>query len=261
MKKTVSLMPCLDIRNGRVVKGIHFVDLIDAGDPVALATAYEADGADELGFFDIMATREKRRPAFDVLRRVTEAVRIPVMAGGGLQTVADVEAALEAGASRIGLTSAAFLTPSLVPEAVKAFGPEVIGVAMDAERNPKMPSNREIYIEGGSKATGVDALEFARQMAGLGIGRLLPNSKPGDGSKRGYDLDLIRGVSDATTLPTVASGGAGKLIHFLEAVKEGHARVLLAASVFHFNIFTVRQVKTYLAGQGISLHNPPVPKM
>ncbi len=261
MKKTVSLMPCLDVQKGRVVKGIHFVDLIDAGDPVALAAAYEADGADELGFFDISATREKRRTAFDVLRRVTEAVKIPVMAAGGLRTVAEIEAALEAGAQTIGLTSAAFLNPTLVEEAAKQFGPKIIGVAIDAERNQKMPSEREVYIEGGTKPTGVDALEFAKQMAGLGIGRLMPNSKPGDGAKRGYDLDLIRGVADVSKLPTVASGGAGKLIHFLEAVKEGHARVLLAASVFHFNLFTVRQVKAYLASEGVAVHNPPTARM
>jgi len=261
MKKTVSLMPCLDIRKGRVVKGIHFVDLVDAGDPIVLAQRYEADGADELGFFDIAATREKRRTAFDVLCRVAEAVKIPVMVGGGLQTVAEIEEALEAGAQTIGLTTAAFLNPALVEEAVKQFGSQVIGVAMDAEHNPKMPSEREIYIEGGTKATGVDALEFAKRMAGLGIGRLMPNSKPGDGVRRGYDLELIRGVADGTQLPTVASGGAGKLIHFLEAVKEGHASVLLAASVFHFNLFTVRQVKAYLASQGVTVRNPPIARM
>lgn len=261
MKKIVSIMPCLDVSKGRVVKGIHFVDLIDAGDPVALANRYQEEGADELGLFDITASREKRRPDFALLRRVAEAASIPVMAGGGLRTLVDVEAALEAGAQSVCLTSEAFLNPSLVTEAVKQFGPSVIGVAIDAERNFKMPSTREVYIQGGTTPTGMDALEFAKQIAGLGIGRLLPNSKPGDGSKRGYDLDLIRGVADATKLPTIASGGAGKLIHFLEAVKEGHAQTLLAASVFHFNIFTVRQVKAYLASQGLKLHNPPVAKM
>jgi imidazole glycerol-phosphate synthase subunit HisF len=261
MKNIVSIMPCLDVSHGRVVKGIHFADLIDAGDPVALATRYQSEGADELGFFDTTASREKRPPDFALLRRVAEAAQLPVMAGGGLQTLADVEAALEAGARSICLTSAAFLKPSLVEEAVQHFGAEVIGVSIDAERNSEMPSTREVYIQGGEKPTGVDALEFAKRMAGLGIGRLLPCSKPGDGSKRGYDLDLIRGVADTTKLPTVASGGAGKLIHFLEAVKEGHARTLLAASVFHFNIFTVRQVKTFLANQGVKLHNPPVARM
>ena len=261
MKKTVSLMPCLDIRGGRVVKGIHFSDWIDAGDPVALAATYAADGADELGFLDIVAMREKRRPAFDVLRQVTGAAKIPVTAGGGIRTLADVESALEAGAARVSLSTAAYLDPALVAEAVKRFGSQIIVVAIDADRNPKMPSKRELCIDGGRTPTGEDALEFAKKMAGLGVGRLLPTSIPGDGTKRGYDLDFIRGVAVATKLSTVASGGAGKLIHFLEAVKEGHADVLLAASVFHFGIFTVRQIKTYLLGQQVAVRNPPVPKM
>ncbi len=254
-------MPCLDICGGRVVKGIHFVDLIDAGDPVACATAYEASGADELGFLDITATVEKRRTVFDVLRRVTEAVKIPVTVGGGIRSLADVEAALAAGAAKVSISSAAFRTPVFVAEAVREFGGGLMVVAIDADRNPKLPSKREVYIDGGRTPTGVDAVEFAKDMAGLGVGEMLPTSKLGDGSKRGYDLDLIRGIADATKLPTVASGGAGKLIHFLEAVKEGHASTLLAASVFHFGTFTVQQVKVYLAGQGIPVRNPPVMKM
>jgi len=259
MKRTVSIMPCLDMREGRVVKGIHFVDLVDAGDPVACATAYEADGADELGFLDISATVEKRRTMFDVLRRVTSAVKIPVTVGGGIRSLADVESALEAGAKKVSISSAAFRDPAFVAEAVKRFGGKTIVVAIDADRNTKLPSKREVYIDGGRTPTGADAVEFAKKMAGLGAGTMLPTSKLGDGSKRGYDLDLIRGIADATRLPTVASGGAGKLIHFLEAVKEGHASTLLAASVFHFGIFTVRQVKAYLSGQGVAVHLPPVP--
>lgn len=261
MKKTVSIMPCLDIRGGQVVKGIHFVDLIDVGDPVACATAYEAAGADELGFLDITATVEKRRTVFDVLRRVTAAVKIPVTVGGGIRALADVEAALEAGAKKISISSAAFREPAFVAEAVKRFGGPRIVVAIDADRNPKLPSKREVYIDGGRTKTGVDAVEFARRMADLGAGEMLPTSKVGDGAKRGYDLDLIRGIADATKLPTVASGGAGKLIHFLEAVKEGHASTLLAASVFHFGIFSVKQVKSYLVGQGVAVRNPPTPAM
>jgi imidazole glycerol-phosphate synthase subunit HisF len=261
MKKIVNIMPCLDIRNGRVVKGIHFMDLIEVGDPVERATAYADAGADELGFLDIVATVENRRTAFDLLRRVTSAVKIPVTVGGGIQTLADVEAALKAGAKKVGLSSAAVRDPAFVAEAVKQFGGQAIVLAMDTDRNKKLPSHREVFIDGGRTATGVDAVEFAKKMAGLGVGGILPTSKMGDGSKRGYDLELIRGIVDATKLPTVASGGAGKLIHFLEAVKEGHASTLLAASVFHFGTFTVRQVKTYLASQGVGIHNPPVPKM
>jgi imidazole glycerol-phosphate synthase subunit HisF len=261
MKKTISIMPCLDIRGGRVVKGIHFVDLIDAGDPVACATAYEASGADELGFLDITATVEQRRTVFDVLRRVTEAVKIPVTVGGGIRSLADVEAALAAGAAKVSISSAAFRQPEFVEAAVKQFGGRTIVLAIDADRNSKLPSKREVYIDGGRTPTGVDAVEFAKTMAGLGVGEMLPTSKLGDGSKRGYDLDLIRGIAEATKLPTVASGGAGKLIHFLEAVKEGHASTLLAASVFHFGTFTVQQVKVYLASQGVRVRNPPVTKM
>ncbi|MDD3440174.1 MAG: HisA/HisF-related TIM barrel protein [Kiritimatiellae bacterium] len=259
MKKTIHIMPCLDIRDGRVVKGIHFVDLIDAGDPVACASAYEASGADELGFLDITATVEKRRTVFDVLRRVTEAVTIPVTVGGGIRTPADVEAALAAGAAKVSISSAAFRDPDFVAEAVKQFGGKRIVLAIDADRNRKLPSQREVYIDGGRTPTGTDAVEFAKRMAGLGVGEMLPTSKLGDGSKKGYDLDLIRGIADATKLPTVASGGAGKLIHFLEAVKEGHASTLLAASVFHFGMFTVQQVKVYLAGRGVPVRNPPEP--
>ena len=261
MKKTISLMPCLDIRGDRVVKGIHFADLIDAGDPVALAAAYEEAGADELGFLDIMATLEKRRTAFELLRRVTSAVKLPVTVGGGIRSLVDVEIALEAGAKKVSISTAAFREPAFMAEAVKQFGSKVIEVAIDADRNSKLPSHREVFIDGGHTPTGVDAVEFAKKMADVGVGSILPTSKLGDGARRGYDLDLIRGIADATKLPTVASGGAGKLIHFLEAVKEGHASTLLAASVFHFHFLTVRQVKAYLASQGVAIHNPPIQKM
>ena len=259
MKRTVNIMPCLDMRAGRVVKGIHFVDLVDAGDPVECATAYEADGADELGFLDITATVEKRRTTFDVLKRVTAAVKIPVTVGGGIRALADVEAALAAGARKVSISSAAFHDPAFVAEAVKHFGGAALVAAIDADRNPRLPSKREVYVDGGRTPTGIDAVEFAKKLADLGVGEMLPTSKMGDGAKRGYDLDLIRAIADATKLPTVASGGAGKLIHFLEAVKEGHAITLLAASVFHFGTFTVRQVKAYLVQQKVGVHNPPIP--
>ena len=254
-------MPCLDLRNGRVVKGIHFQDLIDIGDPVVLAKAYEEAGADEIGMLDITASPEQRPAEFDVLRRVAAAVKIPVTFGGGLASVTDVEQALAAGARRASLSSVAFRDPDLVAEAVKRFGGPHIVVAIDADRNAKLPSHREVRLDGGRTKTGVDAVEFARKMADLGAGELLPTSIPGDGAKRGYDLDLIKQIADATRLPVVASGGAGKLIHFLEAVKEGHASTLLAASVFHFGIFTIRQVKAYLASQRIPVRNPPVANM
>lgn len=256
-KRVVNIMPCLDICRGQVVKGIRFMDLVDAGDPVACAAAYEADGADELAFLDITATVEKRRTVFEMLQQVTAAVRIPVTVGGGIKTLADIEDALAAGAKKVSLSSAAFRRPELVREAAAQFGSAAIVVAIDAEINRKLPSHREVYIDGGRTPTGADAVEFAKKMADLGAGELLPTSKAADGSKQGYDLELIRAIVDATGLPTVASGGAGKLVHFLDAVREGHARTLLAASVFHFGTFTVRQVKAYLARQGVAVHNPP----
>ena len=257
MSEAVKIMPCLDIREGRVVKGIHFVDLIDAGDPVESAKAYEASGADELGFLDINATVENRRTTFDVLRRVTEAVKIPVTVGGGIKALGDVETALESGAAKVSISSAAFRNPEFVGEAAKRFGSGRIVLAIDADRNDALPSRREVFVDGGRTPTGEDAVEFARRMADMGAGEMLPTSKLGDGARRGYDLDLIRGIAEATKLPTVASGGAGKLVHFYEAVREGHASTLLAASVFHFGLFTVQQVKLYLAGQGVKVINPP----
>ena len=261
MNDTISIMPCLDILGGRVVKGLHFADLIDAGDPVALAAAYEESGADRLGFMDIGATAEERPPAFDLLRAVAGAVILPVTAGGGIRNLGDVEAALAAGAAKVSIASAAFRDPGFVAEAVRAFGSARIALALDADRSESLPSQREVYVDGGRTPTGVDAIEFAKRMADAGVGEIIPTSKMADGAKRGYDLDLIRGVAEATGLPTVASGGAGKLVHFLEAVREGHAGTLLAASVFHFGAFTVRQIKVYLAGQGIGVRNPPVTRM
>jgi len=249
-------MPCLDIRQGRVVKGVHFVDIVDAGDPVACAAAYEASGADELGFLDINATVENRRTLFDVLSRVTAAVKIPVTLGGGVKTVADVESALAAGAAKVSVSSAAYRDPAFVAEAVRKFGGDRVVVAIDADQNPSLPSKREVYIDGGRTPTGADAVEFAKQMAGLGVGSLLPTSKLGDGTQGGYDLHLTASIADATGLPTVASGGAGALQHFLDGVLVGHAATLLAASVFHFGTFTVRQVKDFLAAHGIPLLHP-----
>lgn len=260
MRKVIHVMPCLDIRDGRVVKGIHFADLIDAGDPVECATAYEAAGADELCFLDIAATVEKRRLVVDVLKRVTEAIKIPVMVGGGIASLKDVEAVLEAGAAKISISSAAFRNPEFVGKAVKRFGGERVVLGMDTDRNAALPSKREVYIDGGRTATGVDVMEFVRRVAGFGVGEIMPSSRLTDGAKQGYDLDLIRMIADETGVPVVASGGAGKLIHFVEAVKMGHASTLLAASVFHFGTFTIQQVKMYLHRRGIPVRDVPRPK-
>ena len=251
---TIRVVPCLDMKEGRVVKGVHFVDLQDAADPVEAAKAYSDGGADEIAFLDITATLEKRRTMFDVLEKVTAVVSVPVTVGGGIQSCGDVEQALASGASCVSISSAAFRQPNLVRESVKAFGPEKIVVAIDADENASCPSGREVYIDGGRTATGADAVEFAQQMADAGAGQILPTSKATDGVKTGYDLKLTRDIADATGLPVIASGGAGELEHFYEAATEGHAQAVLAASVFHFGVFTVRQVKEYLKERGLSVN-------
>lgn len=242
----VKIIPCLDIKDGRVVKGVRFVDLVDAGDPVEAARAYAEASADELVFLDITATVEKRRTLFDVLAKVTGAVDVPVTVGGGIKTLSNIEEALSAGAVGVSLSSAAFRDPGMIKEAVERFGSEKITIAIDIDENHDLPSGREVLIDGGRTPTGADALEFALEMARLGVGKILPTSKRADGTKDGYDLTFTRAVADATGLPIIASGGAGQLEHFYEAAVEGHAWGLLAASVFHFGIFTVRQVKEYL---------------
>jgi len=252
--QTVSIIPCLDMKDGRVVKGVHFVDLADAGDPVEAAKAYSDGGADEVAFLDITATVEKRRTMFDVLKRVAAVVDVPLTVGGGIKSCADIEDALEAGASCVSISSAAYRDPDMVKEAVGRFGSEKIIVAIDADANDACASNREVYIDGGRTATGTDAVEFAIQMAALGVGKILPTSKATDGTKDGYDLKLTREIADMTGLPVIASGGAGTLEHFYEAVEQGHAQAVLAASVFHFGTFTVRQVKEYLAERGVPVN-------
>jgi cyclase len=251
--ETVSVIPCLDMKDGRVVKGVHFVNLRDAADPVEAARAYADGGADELGFLDITATVEKRRTMFEVLKKVTAAVKIPVTVGGGIKSLADVEEALASGASAVSISSAAYREPSMVRAAVEKFGGDKIVIAIDVDTNAVLPSGREVYIDGGRTATGKDAVEFALEMAALGAGRILPTSKTADGTKRGYDIEVTRAIADATKLPVIASGGAGTLEHFYDAVAKGHASAVLAASVFHFGIFTVRQVKEYLRKRGVAV--------
>ncbi len=248
---TIRVIPCLDMKEGRVVKGVHFVDLVDAADPVEAARAYSEGGADEIAFLDITATVEKRRTMFDVLRRVAAVVDVPLTVGGGIKSCQDIEEALDSGASCVSISSAAYRTPEMVKDAVERFGSEKIVVAIDADMNASFPSRREVYIDGGRTATGKDAVEFAKEMANMAVGQILPTSKATDGTKDGYDLELTRAIADATGLPVIASGGAGKLEHFYEAVSEGHAQAVLAASVFHFGTFTIRQVKEYLKERGI----------
>ena len=247
----IKVMPCLDMKEGRVVKGVHFVDLRDAVDPVEAAKAYCDGGADEVAFLDITATVEKRRTMFDVLARVAAVVDVPLTCGGGIRSLENIQEALNAGATRVSISSAAYRDPEMVRQAVARYGADRVIVAIDADANPAMPSRREVFIDGGRTATGKDAVEFAVEMAALGVGSILPTSKATDGVQEGYDLLLTRGIADATGLPVIASGGAGTLEHFYQAVAEGHASAVLAASVFHFGTFTVWQVKEYLAARGI----------
>ncbi|MBN1422419.1 MAG: imidazole glycerol phosphate synthase subunit HisF [Planctomycetes bacterium] len=247
----VRIIPCLDIKDGRVVKGVHFVDLADAADPVEAARAYSEGGADEIAFLDITATVENRRTMLDVVASVSEVIEVPLTVGGGIRSPFDVEALLKLGAAAVSISSAALRDPEMVEESVDLFGGGAIIIAIDADRNDRLPSKREVYIDGGRTATGVDAVEFARRMVDLGVGQILPTSKATDGTKDGYDLVLTRAIADATGLPVIASGGAGTLEHFHEAVVEGGAQAVLAASVFHFGIFTIRQVKEYLRSRGV----------
>ncbi|MBM3188280.1 MAG: imidazole glycerol phosphate synthase subunit HisF [Chloroflexi bacterium] len=250
----IKVIPCLDMKEGRVVKGVHFVNLRDAADPVEAARAYCDDGADEIAFLDITATVEKRRTMFDVLARVAAVVDVPLTCGGGIRSLKDIREALNAGATRVSISSAAYRDPDMVRQAVAAYGADRVVVAIDADANTALPSQREVFIDGGRTATGKDAVAFAQEMAALGVGYILPTSKATDGVQRGYDLLLTRGIADATGLPVIASGGAGELAHFYDAVVEGHASAVLAASVFHFGLLTVRQVKEYLKARGIAVN-------
>lgn len=249
--KPVRIMPCLDIKDGRVVKGVNFVDLQDAADPVEAAIAYDQGGADELAFLDITATVEKRVPIYDVLAEVTRAVKLPVTIGGGLKTTGDLSKAFESGASAVSISSAAFRDPDFIKEAVKLFGGNRVAVALDYDLNDGLPSGREVLIDGGRTHTGRDMVEFAVKMRGLGIGSIIATSRAADGMKSGYDVYGIRQLADATGIAIVASGGAGKVEDFLAAAREGGAQVLLAASVFHFGALKIMDVKRYLHDNGI----------
>ena len=247
----VRIMPCLDMKDGRVVKGVNFVDLRDAGDPVECARIYCANGADELAFLDIAATIEKRKTTLDAVRRVAQAITIPFTVGGGIGSVEDAEQVLAAGADRISISSAAFRNPALIDQAAAQFGSSRLVVAIDVDRNPALPSGYEVYIDGGNTATGQDAIEWAREAESHGAGYILPTSKTRDGAKTGYDIPLIRGIKDVVKIPVIASGGAGSMQHFLEAARDGQADILLAASVFHFGEISIPELKKYLRGQGV----------
>ena len=245
------IIPCLDVADGRVVKGVNFVDLVDAGDPVAAAQAYDAAGADELCFLDIMATEENRGTMFDLVTRTAEQCFMPLTVGGGVRTVADVRALLLAGADKVSFNSAAVARPDVVAEAADHFGSQCIVVAIDAKT--VAPGRWEIFTHGGRRATGIDAVEFAVAMAAKGAGEILLTSMDRDGTKGGYNLPLTRAIADAVPVPVIASGGVGTLDHLVEGVVEGHASAVLAASIFHFGTFTIGQAKAHMAAAGIPM--------
>ena len=244
------IIPCLDVKDGRVVKGVRFVDLRDAGDPVEAAMAYDAQGADELVFLDITASHEDRAIMLDVVRRTAEGIYMPLTVGGGIRSVEDVRRLLRAGADKVSLNTAALARPEVIREAAQRFGSQCIVVAIDARREG---DGWGVYTHGGRRAAGRDALEWAREAVVLGAGEILLTSMDRDGTKDGYDLELTRAISDAVSVPVIASGGAGSLEHFHDALVDGHADAALAASLFHFGIHTIAEAKQYLGERGVEV--------
>ncbi len=245
------IIPCLDVADGRVVKGVNFVDLIDAGDPVAAARAYDAAGADELCFLDIHATHENRGTMYELVTRTAEHCFMPLTVGGGVRTPGDVRALLLAGADKVSFNSAAVANPDVVAAAADRFGAQCIVVAIDAKT--VAPGRWEVFTHGGRRATGIDAVDFARTVAARGAGEILLTSMDRDGTRAGFNLALTRAISDAVTVPVIASGGAGTLDHLVEGVTIGGASAVLAASIFHFGDFTIAQAKAHMAAAGIPM--------
>ncbi len=255
----VRIIPCLDVKDGRVVKGVNFVDLRDAGDPVEAAIAYDAAGADELTFLDITASHENRGTMLDVVRRTAEACFMPVTVGGGVRTVEDIRVLLQSGADKVSINTAAVQRRDFVKEAAEKFGDQCIVVAIDAKRvsGAGEADRWEIFTHGGRKPTGLDAIQYARDVVALGAGEILLTSMDRDGTKSGFDIALTRAVADSVAVPVIASGGAGNLDHMVEGIRDGHATAVLAASIFHFGQFTVRQAKQHMAKAGLPMRLDP----
>jgi cyclase len=245
------VIPCLDVKNGRLVKGVNFVDLKDVGDPAQVGAAYSQAGADELVFLDITATLEKRKTLIDVVKRTVKNILVPLTVGGGIKSIQDIEDLMEIGVSKVSINTAAVQNPELVKEAAKEFGSEKIIIAIDTHSSSQVPSTFEVLVSGGTKPTGIDAVEWARRVEDLGAGAILPTSIDTDGTQAGYDIAMTREIADAVNLPVIASGGAGTLEHLYQAITQGKADAVLVASVVHFAKYTITQIKEYLAKRGI----------
>jgi len=255
MSLKIRIIPCLDVKDGRVVKGVNFVDLIDAGDPVEAAAAYDAAGADELCFLDITASHENRDTIFDIVERTAERCFMPLTVGGGVRTVEDIRRLLEAGADKVSINTAAVFNRQFVREASEKFGAQCIVVAIDAKKvsGPGDADRWEIFTHGGRKPTGIDAVAYAKEVVELGAGEILLTSMDRDGTKAGFDIALTRAIADAVPVPVIASGGVGTLDHLVDGVKNGHASAVLAASIFHFGTYTIGEAKAHLAAAGIAV--------
>jgi len=255
----VRIIPCLDVKDGRVVKGIQFLDLRDAGDPVKAAIAYDAAGADELTFLDITASHENRDIIFDVVRHTAEACFMPLTVGGGVRKLEDIRKLLACGADKVSINTAAVARPQFVQEAAEKFGNQCIVVAVDAKRvsRPGEKDRWEIFTHGGRNPTGLDAVEYARHVTALGAGEILLTSMDRDGTRQGFDIALTRAIADAVTVPVIASGGVGTLAHLVEGIRDGHASAVLAASIFHFGEHSVREAKAFMAQAGLAMRLDP----